>query len=70
MSDKHETYICLINEEEQYSLWFAWKPIPHGWKQVRPKGSKEECLQYINQVWTDMKPKSLREKMDKLTASN
>jgi len=70
MSDTHEKYICLINTEEQYSLWFAWKAIPDGWKQVGPTGSKEECLEYIKKVWTDMRPKSLREKMDQLTAAN
>lgn len=67
MSDKYEEYICLINAEEQYSLWFAWKAIPDGWKQVGPRGSKEECLKYIKGAWTDMRPKSLREKMDRIT---
>lgn len=65
MSEEQEKYMCLINEEEQYSLWFAWKKIPLGWKQVGPEGSKEECLSYIGKVWTDMRPKSLREQMEK-----
>ena len=65
MSEDNEEYICLINEEEQYSIWFAWKEIPLGWKQVGPKGSKEEVLKYVKEVWTDMRPKSLREQMDK-----
>jgi len=39
-----EEYICLINEEEQYSIWFAWKEIPLGWKQVGPKGKKRRSL--------------------------
>ena len=59
-----EEYICLINEEEQYSLWFAWKEIPSGWKQVGPKGKKEKVLAYVKENWTDMRPKSLREKME------
>ena len=41
MEEDNEEYICLINEEEQYSLWFAWKKIPLGWKQVGPKGPKQ-----------------------------
>lgn len=60
-----KNYICLINEEEQYSLWWTWKEIPHGWKQVGPTGSKEECLEYIKNNWIDMRPKSLREEMNK-----
>ena len=40
--EDNEEYICLINEEEQYSIWFAWKEIPLGWKQVAPKGTKQE----------------------------
>lgn len=65
MTEEQEEYMCLINEEEQYSLWFAWKKIPLGWKQVGQKGSKQECLEYIARVWTDMRPKSLKEQMAK-----
>jgi MbtH protein len=67
MLEDSEEYICLINDEEQYSLWFAWKEIPSGWKQIGPKDSKEEVLKYIKTVWTDMRPKSLRSYMDKIT---
>ena len=63
--EDNEEYICLINEEEQYSIWFAWKEIPLGWKQVGPKGTKQEVLNYVKEVWTDMRPKSLRKQMDK-----
>ena len=57
----------LACEEEQYSLWFAWKEIPSGWKQVGPKyKNKEECLAYIEKTWTDMRPKSLRDQMEKI----
>jgi len=64
MSEDNEEYICLINDEEQYSIWFAWKEIPYGWKRVGPIGSKEEVLQYVGKEWIDMRPKSLRDKMD------
>ena len=40
--EDNEEYICLINEEEQYSIWFAWKEIPLGWKRVGPKGNKQD----------------------------
>lgn len=65
MEEDNEEYICLINEEEQYSLWFSWKKIPLGWNQVGPTGNKQVCLNYIKEVWTDMRPKSLRNHMDK-----
>lgn len=65
MEEDNEEYICLINEEEQYSLWFAWKKIPLGWKQVGPTGNKQVCLDYIKEVWTDMRPKSLRDEMNR-----
>jgi len=68
MIDADEKYICLINEEEQYSLWYAWKDIPIGWKRVGPEGTRDQCLAYINEVWTDMRPKSLKDKMEKSKA--
>lgn len=61
--DDDEEYIALINEEEQYSIWFSWKDIPPGWKRVGPKGKKQEVLDYIKEVWTDMRPKSLRKEL-------
>ena len=45
--EDNEEYICLINEEEQYSIWFAWKEIPLGWERVGPKGTKQEILNYV-----------------------
>ena len=54
-------YIVLVNHEEQYSIWPASRPIPDGWRSEGPNGSKETCLAYIGETWTDMRPKSLRE---------
>ena len=54
------TYIVLVNHEEQYSLWLADREIPLGWLAVGKPGSREECLEYVRQVWTDMTPLSLR----------
>jgi MbtH protein len=54
------TYIVLVNHEEQYSLWLADREIPLGWSAVGKPGSREECLAYVKEVWTDMTPLSLR----------
>jgi len=55
------TYVVVINGELQYSMWPAGEKIPAGWESVGKTGSKEECLDYIAEVWTDMRPLSLRE---------
>ncbi len=60
--DLIETYIVLINHEEQHSLWPAYKAIPGGWRQVGPRGSKAECLEYVEKVWTDITPLSVRKR--------
>ena len=57
-------YIVVINHEEQYSIWPAGQAVPAGWQAVKEqRGSKEACLAYINQVWTDMRPLSLRKQV-------
>jgi MbtH protein len=56
-------YKVVINREEQYSIWFADKPLPTGWNAVGKEGPKSECLAYIDEVWTDMRPLSLRKSM-------
>ena len=53
-------YTVVINHEAQYSIWPAGQTIPNGWRSVGQPGSKEACLVYINQAWTDMRPLSLR----------
>ena len=54
----------VVNHEEQYSIWPDYKEIPKGWRAVGKSGFKKECLGYIEQVWTDMRPLSLRRHMD------
>jgi MbtH protein len=54
------TYRVVVNHEEQYSIWPTFKEIPAGWKDVGKQGPKAECLAYIEEVWTDMRPLSLR----------
>ena len=58
-----EQFLAVVNHEEQYSIWSADREIPAGWKATGKQGSKEECLAYIEQVWTDMRPLSLRKLM-------
>ena len=57
-------YDVVLNDEEQYSIWPAHKDLPAGWKKAGKTGPKQECLDYVNEVWTDMRPKSLRDRMD------
>ena len=56
-------YTVVVNDEEQYSIWFADQDIPAGWREVGVTGPKPDCLEHIRQVWTDMRPRSLRERM-------
>jgi len=56
-------YNVVVNHEEQYSIWPGNKNIPLGWSNAGKSGSKTECLSYIKEVWTDMRPLSLRKKM-------
>lgn len=63
--DREDTvFKVVVNHEEQYSIWPDYKPIPKGWREVGKNGLKQECLEYIEQVWTDMRPLSLRRHMD------
>jgi MbtH protein len=59
-------YIVVKNEEEQYSIWPKRKKLPAGWEALNKEGEKDECLRYIDEVWTDMRPLSLRKKMEEL----
>jgi MbtH protein len=59
-NEDNREYMALVNDEEQYSLWLAELPVPQGWRQSGNRGTKQECLDYIKQVWTDMRPLSLR----------
>ncbi|NKC14128.1 MAG: MbtH family NRPS accessory protein [Gammaproteobacteria bacterium] len=56
--------MVVINSEEQYSIWPAKRELPLGWNAVGERGPKEKCLAYIKEIWTDMRPLSLRKAMD------
>lgn len=57
-------YAVVVNDEEQYSIWPEYKQLPPGWRTVGKSGPKAECLAHIKEVWTDMRPLSLRKQMD------
>lgn len=65
ISDNEPFFFVVVNEEEQYSIWSSSKGVPVGWRTVGEQGSKEDCLTWIEQNWTDMRPNSLREAMAK-----
>ncbi|RYU57971.1 MbtH family protein [Methylolobus aquaticus] len=62
--DEDAIFNVVVNHEEQYSIWPDYREIPNGWTAVGVSGKKRECLAYIEQVWTDMRPLSLRKAMD------
>jgi MbtH protein len=63
--DENGVYHVLINEEGQHSLWPSFIEVPAGWTIVHASDSRTACLEFINQHWTDMRPKSLIESMKK-----
>jgi MbtH protein len=58
----NQRYQVVINHEEQYSIWPLNREIPLGWQVAGKEGTKQECLEYIQEVWTDMRPLSLQKK--------
>lgn len=57
-------YLVVRNAEEQYSIWPAGREVPAGWETDGIEGPKDVCLEHITQVWTDMRPLSLRRRME------
>jgi MbtH protein len=58
------TYRVVVNDEEQYSIWDADRELPAGWYEEGTTGTKAQCLEHIDRVWVDMRPKSLRIAME------
>jgi MbtH protein len=63
-SEDATIYRVVVNHEDQYSIWQADRDLPKGWKDGGRTGSKKECLDYIKEVWTDMRPASVRKQME------
>lgn len=62
--DPDGTYLVLVNDENQHSLWPDFVDVPAGWRQVHGPAARESCLEYVETHWTDMRPRSLAEAMD------
>lgn len=62
--DTDGRFYVLVNDEEQYSLWPTFTDVPAGWRVAYGEEDRRQCLGYIDQHWTDMRPRSLREAMD------
>jgi MbtH protein len=59
---EHEArFAVVVNEEDQYSIWPAGRELPQGWRPEGVTGSEADCLEHIERVWTDLRPRSLRE---------
>jgi MbtH protein len=58
-----ELYTVVLNDEEQYSIWPLGRDVPAGWREEGTTGTKDECLAHVERVWTDLRPRSLREAM-------
>lgn len=58
------TFLVLINDEMQYSLWPSFVEVPAGWTTVFGEDTKAACLEYVETHWTDMRPASVRAKME------
>jgi MbtH protein len=62
--DESQQFKVVVNPEEQYSIWPSDRENAPGWSDAGKRGSKEECLAHIKEVWTDMRPLSLRRAME------
>jgi MbtH protein len=61
--DESATYHVLVNDENQHSLWPEFADVPAGWQVVLRSAGRAECIDYVNEHWTDMRPKSLADAM-------
>ncbi len=68
--DPESSYLVLINDEEQFSLWPEFADVPAGWRTLYGPAERSAALDYITEHWTDMRPRSLRDAMADATAGN
>jgi MbtH protein len=62
--DANGTFHVLVNDEGQHSLWPAFVPVPDGWQVALSEASRQECLDHIEEQWTDLRPRSLRQSLE------
>ena len=60
----NRSYRVVLNDEEQYSVWWTARDLPAGWRAEGTEGTRDECLARIGEIWTDMRPLSLRQRME------
>ncbi|MEV0222611.1 MbtH family protein [Streptomyces sp. NPDC050704] len=67
MTDEEDdrTYHVVVNHEEQYSIWLDGRDVPSGWSRTGVSGSRQECLDHIERVWTDIRPLSVRRRLER-----
>jgi MbtH protein len=61
--DENGRFLVLVNDENQHSLWPSFAEVPAGWTVVKTEASRQECLDYVEASWTDMRPQSLIDAM-------
>ncbi len=64
-----DSYVAVVNDEGQYSVWWEDRPLPAGWRAAGHRGTREECLAWIGEVWTDLRPLSLRARHEQAAGS-
>ncbi len=62
--DENGTFLVLVNDEGQHSLWPAFVDVPAGWTVAHPENTRRSCLEYVERNWTDLRPRSLADAMD------
>lgn len=65
IDDEEQTFLVVVNDEGQHSIWPDFKAVPAGWHELGFSGLKQDCLDHIAKVWTDMRPLSLQRRMAK-----
>ncbi|MFF2963922.1 MbtH family protein [Streptomyces sp. NPDC057963] len=61
--DDNGSFHVLVNDEDQHSLWPVFAPVPDGWRVVFGEDTRQKCLEYVEENWTDMRPRSLQRAM-------
>lgn len=64
LDNPHTIFQVVVNDEQQYAIWPSYKAVPAGWQATGVSGDRQTCLAHVGEVWTDMRPRSLREAMD------
>lgn len=67
--DNDQPFTVVVNHEEQYSIWPQGRDLPAGWRDAGFTGTRQACLDHVGEVWTDMRPLSLRRSMEETAAS-